>query len=82
LNHIGIKALGYWYRVKNIGAEGWLCPALFRYFETAPESIYVKAERSRVTHESTVSALKDRIEKLEQLVGKLTLENEALKKGR
>jgi len=36
---------GYWYRVKNKSAEGWLCPALFRYFETAPETIYVKAER-------------------------------------
>jgi len=73
---------GYWYRVKDRRAEGWLCPALFRYFETAPESIYVKAERSRVKHESTeLATLKDRIEKLEQLVGKLTLENEALKKG-
>jgi len=36
---------GYWYRVKNQSAEGWLCPALFKYFETAPEIIYVKAER-------------------------------------
>ena len=25
-------------------AEGWLCPALFRYFDEAPEEIYVKAE--------------------------------------
>jgi hypothetical protein len=24
--------------------EGWLCPALFRYFDEAPEEIYVKAE--------------------------------------
>jgi len=36
---------GYWYRAKNQSAEGWLCPALFKYFETAPEIIYVKAER-------------------------------------
>ena len=36
---------GYWYRVNNQSAEGWLRPALFRYFETAPEIIYVKAER-------------------------------------
>ncbi len=35
---------GYWYRVKDQSAEGWLCPALFKYFETAPEIIYVKAE--------------------------------------
>ncbi len=36
---------GYWYRVKDQSAEGWLCPALFKYFETAPETIYVKAEQ-------------------------------------
>jgi len=36
---------GYWYRVKDQSAEGWLCPALFRYFETAPETIYVKVEQ-------------------------------------
>ncbi len=36
---------GYWYRLKNKSAEGWLCPALFKYFEIAPEIIYVKAER-------------------------------------
>jgi hypothetical protein len=36
---------GYWYRVEDQSAEGWLCPALFKYFETAPETIYVKAEQ-------------------------------------
>jgi pimeloyl-ACP methyl ester carboxylesterase len=36
---------GYWYRMKDQLTEGWLCPALFRYFETAPETIYVKAEQ-------------------------------------
>ena len=24
--------------------EGWLCPALFKYFDKAPKEIYVKAE--------------------------------------
>jgi hypothetical protein len=24
--------------------EGWLCPALFKYFEVAPKEIYAKAE--------------------------------------
>jgi hypothetical protein len=24
--------------------EGWLCPALFKYFEAAPKDLYVKAE--------------------------------------
>ena len=63
---------GYWYRVKGKGAEGWLCPALFKYFEAAPESIYVKAEPSSSKHESNeVAILKGRIEKLEEMVGKL-----------
>ncbi len=76
---------GYWYRAKNKPVEGWLCPALFRYFDTAPEIIYIKAESSpsKFNHDpAEVATLKDRIEKLEQLVGNLTLENESLKKGR
>jgi hypothetical protein len=24
--------------------EGWLCPAMFRYFEEAPAELYMKAE--------------------------------------
>jgi hypothetical protein len=36
---------GYWYRIEGQSAEGWLCPALFKYFETAPKTIYVKAEQ-------------------------------------
>ncbi len=36
---------GYWYRVKDQWEEGWLCPALFKYFETAPETLYVRAEQ-------------------------------------
>ena len=27
------------------GAEGWLCPALFKYFPEAPPSLYARAER-------------------------------------
>lgn len=60
-----------------------MCPALFRYFESAPESLYVKTEPGHGRYEPIeVAALKDRIEKLEQLVGKLTLENESLRKRR
>ena len=74
---------GHWYKVKDLEAGGWLCPALLRYFDTAPESLYIKAEPGRGRFEPTeVEALKDRIEKLEQLVGKLTLENESLRKGK
>ena len=35
---------GNWYRLSDRPAEGWLCPALFRYFSMAPHEIYVKAE--------------------------------------
>ena len=35
---------GNWYYNPELGIEGWLCPALFKYFETAPREIYVKAE--------------------------------------
>ena len=60
-----------------------MCPALFRYFDDAPESLYIKAEPGRGRYEPTeIEALKDKIEKLVQTVGKLTLENEALRKGR
>ena len=74
---------GNWYRAKDQAAEGWLCPALFRYFEAAPGSLYVKAEPGWGRHEPTeIPALKARIEELEQMVGKLTLENEILRRGR
>ena len=64
---------GYWYRAKDEGAEGWVCPALFKYFDAAPESIYIKAEPGRGRYEPTeLAGLKDRIEELEQVVGKLT----------
>lgn len=35
---------GNWYRADQPRSEGWLCPALFRYFESAPEELFVKAE--------------------------------------
>jgi hypothetical protein len=34
---------GTWYR-SDAGAEGWLCPALFKYFDDAPPKLYAKAE--------------------------------------
>jgi Family of unknown function (DUF6717) len=33
---------GYWYYSPELNAEGWLCPALFRYFDSAPEKIYAQ----------------------------------------
>ena len=35
---------GNWYFSSEFKLEGWLCPALFKYFENAPKEIYVKAE--------------------------------------
>jgi hypothetical protein len=35
---------GNWYRADEPPMEGWLCPALFKFFETAPQEIFVKAE--------------------------------------
>lgn len=29
------------------GAEGWLCPALFKYFAEAPEYLYLQIRASR-----------------------------------
>jgi hypothetical protein len=35
---------GNWYSCPQFGLEGWLCPALFRYFDKAPPELYAKAE--------------------------------------
>jgi len=35
---------GNWYASDGPPMEGWLCPALFRYFDKAPAELYVKAE--------------------------------------
>src|SRR4051812_10148210 len=34
---------GNWYRWPERGIEGWLCPALLKYFAAAPPEIYVQA---------------------------------------
>ncbi len=35
---------GYWYRIAGSTAEGWLCPALLKYFAEAPAHLYARAE--------------------------------------
>jgi hypothetical protein len=35
---------GHWYYSGRFKMEGWLCPALLKYFPTAPREIYVKVE--------------------------------------
>lgn len=35
---------GNWYFSPQIGIEGWLCPALFKYFDSTPLELYARAE--------------------------------------
>jgi len=35
---------GNWYYSEDLELEGWLCPALFRYFEAAPKQLYVQVK--------------------------------------
>lgn len=38
---------GNWYYSDHFQMEGWLCPALFKYFAAAPKTIYVQVEPKR-----------------------------------
>ena len=33
---------GNWYREVKTGREGWLCPALFKYFDKAPAKLFAQ----------------------------------------
>jgi hypothetical protein len=33
---------GNWYYCSALEMEGWLCPALFKYFDSAPKKIYAQ----------------------------------------
>ncbi len=35
---------GNWYHCPQFEMEGWLCPALFKYFDEAPKELYGLAE--------------------------------------
>lgn len=35
---------GNWYFDAETNSEGWLCPAMFKYFDEAPSELFVKAE--------------------------------------
>jgi hypothetical protein len=39
-----LESGGNWYYSDHYKMEGWLCPALFKYFPSAPREIYVRAE--------------------------------------
>jgi hypothetical protein len=38
----GAEGSGNVYSSAELGMEGWLCPALLRYFESAPKELYVE----------------------------------------
>ena len=38
---------GNWYHAAQLGMEGWLCPALLRYFEEAPKQLFVQTKPAR-----------------------------------
>lgn len=44
LRRLGEEMEGYWYASDDPPGEGWLCPALYCYFDAAPAELYVKAE--------------------------------------
>ncbi|MEL6137094.1 MAG: DUF6717 family protein [Cyanobacteria bacterium J06628_6] len=35
---------GHWSRIAGLSMEGWLCPALFKYFEDTPDEIYAQCK--------------------------------------
>jgi len=35
---------GNWYYAPDLDLEGWLCPALLRYFSDAPNELYVQVK--------------------------------------
>lgn len=41
LDWVGEENGGNVYEWKSTGMKGWLCPALFKYFDTTPKTIYI-----------------------------------------
>jgi hypothetical protein len=37
-------SLGNYYRLDDPPMEGWICPAMFRYFKAPPKALFVRAE--------------------------------------
>jgi len=35
---------GNYYKLDGTDKQGWICPAMFHYYQTAPKELYVKAE--------------------------------------
>jgi hypothetical protein len=39
---------GNWYRSEALGMEGWLCPALLKYFASPPKKLYAQFRQKAV----------------------------------
>jgi hypothetical protein len=39
---LGEHGAGDWYWCEQFGMEGWLCPALLKYFKSAPDNIFAR----------------------------------------
>lgn len=46
---------GNWYWCPQLGIEGWLCPALFKYFAQAPGELYGRAEAKTAAIQTAVT---------------------------
>jgi hypothetical protein len=44
LTWVRAESGGNVYRMSDPPMQGWLCPAMFRYFKTAPKHLYVRAD--------------------------------------
>jgi len=40
---------GNWYYSPEYDQEGWLCPALFKYFDETPERLYVQVKPKHIS---------------------------------
>lgn len=43
---------GTWYELDG-GIRGWLCPALLKYFDEAPDELYVRGETTDADQQNT-----------------------------
>jgi hypothetical protein len=44
LHKQGTESGGTWYYCPQLEMAGWLCPALFKYYDVAPETIYIQVK--------------------------------------
>ena len=45
LSRKSLECGGVWYESKTLNMKGWLCPVFYKYFESAPDKLYVKVSK-------------------------------------